>query len=91
MAVIGTLIPRKSEMLFGVTAIDVGPPLQAVLLTLKGTGLLANPATVACTTPVAALLGTIVVIWLLVQLETFAVNPLIVRVLLPCDVPKLVP
>jgi len=66
---------------------DGGP----VTVTVKVTPLLAKPATVITTLPVAAPLGTVVTMLVLLQLVGVAAVPLNVSVLVPCVAPKFVP
>jgi hypothetical protein len=80
-----TVLPAGPE--FGLTLVIVGGGV-----TVKPTLLLATPATVTMTLPVVAPEGTGTVT--LVSLQLLAVpaeTPLNVTVLVPCDVPKLVP
>src|SRR5271157_4188341 len=63
----------------------------AVTVTVKVTPLLAKPATLTTTLPVAAPLGTSTTMLVLLQLVGVAAVPLNVSVLVPCEEPKFVP
>jgi hypothetical protein len=75
----------------GVPAFGVSDEIAGSGITVNVTPLLATPATVTATGPVAALAGTVAVMLVAFQLVALAVTPLKLTVLVPCGVPKFDP
>jgi len=80
-----------------VTEVPNGPEAGLILLmlgvgmTVKFTPLLVTPPTVTTTGPVVAPVGTVTTMLVELQVDTAAVVPLKVTVLVPCVAPKFVP
>jgi len=82
--VIVTEVPNGPEE--GLTLVMVG-----AWITVKVTPLLGSPPTVTTTGPVVAPAGIGAMMLVALQLDTVAIVPLKVTVLVPCDAPKFVP